>query len=558
MVNKGKYRLSRINLQRKSGCQQRGCRGGDSFPLRSSPAGSAPSGWGKMHRNLSIKVIRTCDWGRAYCTVRADLQCIGCAFGTGPGPPGAGEGASRPRPRLQVRPAGAQAQCAEAGARLLPTPRPTARRGPRAGQTPASASSWGRSVGLRVPAGKFVRPPQQNKNVWIPYVDRASSSRRRRHFQKFPVASRWWPLRKARRRLRYSLALSPAFWGRSRRRGDGDAGSARSAADPIAPRPLGTPRPRPRLGKLLPAPLEPRPRAGRADGRGGGPGGGALTLPVPCPRHVPAPRPPRRAAPSWERAGCGEDGGDRRCFEPGLGSVRGGYGAAESTTATAEPRPSSRGRPSRAGRAWGLCGRGGVATGEEEGGARFRAPAPGAREEPSVAPASSPPQSEVRTRPAPPRWQDGPPAGSAGAGRGGSGRAGPGGGGRAAAAPLPEHGAAARVRAGGRGAGAAGGAAGAGRGGRSGGAPSLSRRDRRRPRAARVSGAGARGPAGRRALGARSEGNPPWRILEDPKALNKRLYKEVTGAQLTAVLIITVRNSLGREVDYSLLNPLKP
>ena len=31
--------------------------------------------------------------------------------------------------------------------------------------------------------------------------------------------------------------------------------------------------------------------------------------------------------------------------------------------------------------------------------------------------------------------------------------------------------------------------------------------------------------------------------------MNKRLYKEVTGAQLTAVLIITVRNSLGREVD---------
>ena len=31
--------------------------------------------------------------------------------------------------------------------------------------------------------------------------------------------------------------------------------------------------------------------------------------------------------------------------------------------------------------------------------------------------------------------------------------------------------------------------------------------------------------------------------------MNKRLYKEVTEAQLTAVLIITVRNSLGREVD---------
>lgn len=40
-----------------------------------------------------------------------------------------------------------------------------------------------------------------------------------------------------------------------------------------------------------------------------------------------------------------------------------------------------------------------------------------------------------------------------------------------------------------------------------------------------------------------------WRILKDPKALNKRLYKEVTEAQLTAVLIITVRNSLGWEVN---------
>lgn len=35
----------------------------------------------------------------------------------------------------------------------------------------------------------------------------------------------------------------------------------------------------------------------------------------------------------------------------------------------------------------------------------------------------------------------------------------------------------------------------------------------------------------------------------DPKALNKRLYKEVTEAQLTAVLIITVRNCLGWEMN---------
>lgn len=44
-------------------------------------------------------------------------------------------------------------------------------------------------------------------------------------------------------------------------------------------------------------------------------------------------------------------------------------------------------------------------------------------------------------------------------------------------------------------------------------------------------------------------GNMVWRILEDPKALNKRLYKEVTEASLTAVLIIAVRNSLGWEVN---------
>lgn len=35
----------------------------------------------------------------------------------------------------------------------------------------------------------------------------------------------------------------------------------------------------------------------------------------------------------------------------------------------------------------------------------------------------------------------------------------------------------------------------------------------------------------------------------DPKAQNKRLYKEVTEAQLTAVLIITVRNCSGWEMN---------
>lgn len=45
-------------------------------------------------------------------------------------------------------------------------------------------------------------------------------------------------------------------------------------------------------------------------------------------------------------------------------------------------------------------------------------------------------------------------------------------------------------------------------------------------------------------------------MLEDPKALNKRLYKEVTEAKLTAVLRIAVRNRLGWEVR--MLHQLKP
>ncbi|XDA88616.1 hypothetical protein R6Z07F_018264 [Ovis aries] len=123
-----------------------------------------------MHRNLSIKVIRTCDWGRAYCTVRADLGAgaRGCAFGTGPGPPGAGEGASRPRWSPGSRRCGRPARRRSARKRVpaspdAPGPPRAAGRGP--GRHPPPPPAGGAASVSRVPAGKFVRPPQQNKNV---------------------------------------------------------------------------------------------------------------------------------------------------------------------------------------------------------------------------------------------------------------------------------------------------------------------------------------------------------------------------------------------------------
>lgn len=90
----------------------------------------------------------------------------------------------------------------------------------------------------------------------------------------------------------------------------------------------------------------------------------------------------RRPALPWERGGCGErlsEAGD--VFKPGFGGVSGGcsgdehnsYGSAEALVQELKP-PASTVPQVRE-------GEGGVATGEEEGGARFRAgsPAPGKR-----------------------------------------------------------------------------------------------------------------------------------------------------------------------------------
>lgn len=107
------------------------------------------------------------------------------------------------------------------------------------------------------------------------------------------------------------------------------------------------PGPRPRLGKLLPAPLERRAAGGAGGRKGRRAGGGALTLP--CPSRARASRARaaanRRAAPSWERAGCGEGRRRPEMFSSPASAAFAAVAAAvaESTTATAAPRPSSRG-----------------------------------------------------------------------------------------------------------------------------------------------------------------------------------------------------------------------
>lgn len=76
-------------------------------------------------------------------------------------------------------------------------------------------------------------------------------------------------------------------------------------------------------------------------------------------------------------------------FEPGLGGVRGGCGGGggeHDSDGGAEAFVPGVDPPAPA--VPGVCaGEGGVATGEEEGGARFRAPAPAPGRSPSVAPA---------------------------------------------------------------------------------------------------------------------------------------------------------------------------
>lgn len=286
-----------------------------------------------------------------------------------------------------MRPAGAQAQCAEAGARLSRRPGPTARRGPRAGQTPASASSWGRSVGLPGPSWQ-IRPPAPAKQK------RVNTLRRQSLFFLVAVAiSRSFQSSHggghcARRGGACATPSLPQPLPSGVGAGGGETatrGSARSAADPIAPRPLGTPRPPPPAREASPGASRAagRGRGGRTEGAAGRGRGAHAARPVPA-RHVPAPRPiAGRRRPGSEQAVV-RDGGDRRCFRarPRQRSrrLRRRWRRARQRRRSRGLRPG--GRPSRAGRAWGLCGRGG--RGDRRGGRRgaVSSPGPGAREEP--------------------------------------------------------------------------------------------------------------------------------------------------------------------------------
>lgn len=94
----------------------------------------------------------------------------------------------------------------------------------------------------------------------------------------------------------------------------------------------------------------------------------------------------RRAALSWERGGCGErrtETGD--VFKSGLRGVRGGCSGDEGNDSDGNTKALVQGvNPPAPIVPWVREGEGGVATGEEEGGARFRAPYPAPGRRPSV------------------------------------------------------------------------------------------------------------------------------------------------------------------------------
>lgn len=381
-------------------------------------------------------------------------RCTRTCFRDGPGAHMAQvRGALRPRqPRASAGAAvGAQAQCADPAAPPFPTP--LARSPPRAGADTRLRRQPGQqrcSPGSQL-ANSSAR--LRKNNMWIPNVDRASSS----SLPPFPEVSshcHGHGRRRARSGTRRpGTSAAPARLPRSPRplpsgAGAGGGEAARRVGS-APPRPLGTPRPPPPAREASPGP-------GRAAGRGAGrraegaagPGAERSRRPsrarrVTCPRRGQSPDGAVLGASRlwWGAAETGD------VFEPGLGGVRGGgedldsNGGAEALVPGIDPPAPAVPRV--------RAGEGGVATGEEEGGARFQAPAPEPGRSPSVAPAPvpSPERGRDSPRPAAPRWQYGCPAGSAvvaarrelperGAGA------------PRAAAPLPEHGgAAARVRA---------------------------------------------------------------------------------------------------------------
>lgn len=223
-------------------------------------------------------------------------------FGTGPGPPG-GEGASRPRWSPGSRRCGRPAQGvrrAEAGARLSRRPGPPRAAGRGPGQTPASASSWGRSVGLPGPS-RQICPPAPAKTKTCEYPTAEPLSRRRRHFQKSVGHGGGYCARRGGARAT-SPRPQPCLLGSE------PAEETATRLCPVRRRPH---CPRPRGQPATPAPgSKALPGASRAAGRGrggrqkgGGPGRRSAARPVPgsvtCPRQPPN---CRRRRPGSEQA----------------------------------------------------------------------------------------------------------------------------------------------------------------------------------------------------------------------------------------------------------------
>lgn len=182
---------------------------------------------------------------------------------------------------------------------------------------------------------------------------------------------------------------SPSVFGPVTVEGDGDTWvgwqegrATREEFRPAPPPPLTwyLPTPPPRGSGSFSVELKERRGSGEgpAEGAGGRWGrGGHAARPVPAESRA-CVAANRRAALSWERGGCGErrtETGD--VFKPGLRGVRGGCSGDEDNDSDGNTEALVQGvNPPTPIVPWVREGEGGVATGEEEGGARFRAPSP--------------------------------------------------------------------------------------------------------------------------------------------------------------------------------------
>lgn len=183
---------------------------------------------------------------------------------------------------------------------------------------------------------------------------------------------------------RFPLCFPAGDGGRRRRHWEG-CGEVRATREEFRPAPP------PPLTWYLPTPpphgsgsfsIELKERRGSGEGPAEGAGrrwgrGGHAARPVPAESRA-CVAANRRAALSWERGGCGErrtETGD--VFKPGLRGVRGGCSGDEDNDSDGITEALVQGvNPPAPIVPRVREGEGGVATGEEEGGARFRAPSP--------------------------------------------------------------------------------------------------------------------------------------------------------------------------------------